>query len=1182
MTNAKANLPHTGHPPQDFFGRVTTYFIQSRVTLLLILTLVIFGVMAVLFTPKEENPQIVVPAADVYVNYPGAPAEVVEKMVTTRVEAKIRELTGVEHIYSASQNSGAKITVQFFVGQPWENSLFKLQNQLFNHQDYLLPPGASYVVKPINIDDVPIVTLTLTGKHYTDNELRRVGERLLEDLRRIPNTGNCIIVGGQERTIRVDLDPDKLASYRLSLAMIAQRLQGENTQRNAGDVIVGENRLFLQGGELFQSAADVGQVIVGYQPTAGKPDDRLIPPIYLRDVATIRDDFGDHTTLSRIHYRRDRDITQPYPNPTDRPTGEFVNQSAITIGIAKKHGTNAVTVARQIFDRLAALKPQLPPGIQIAITRNDGRTASKAVNDLYRSLMEEIVIVVGILVFFLGWRNAGIVSLVIPITLGGTLAIGWIAGQTINRITLFALILSLAVLVDDAIAVVENIHRYFEMKPGMTYAEKVRAVIAAIAEMGREVVVANLLVILAFLPMGFVTGMMGPYMGPIPFNVPVAVIISTVFALTITPFLALRLMKQKFHRHIQTSATQNTQTLHHALNSNGNGPVNHNGKGNGNYRSIHPLNSETLATELSSISATLRQNRTYRWYRFIMEPLLDSAPRRRLVLLVITGVFLATLILPLTQAVKFRMLPKADKDTFLVQLDAPNGTTLAETDRIVRQLEAALQQEPEITNFETYVGTRAPIDFNSLLRGGTATPAPFQVPMTVYSLGYTPTPLPTVTTPLPSCEHLAEIRVHLTDQAARNLMSEVIVFRLRPQLADIATQHNAVVKLVEEPPGPPVRSTLLAEIYGPDYNTLRSLAKQVRQVFQQTAEVVDVDDSVRNPVPQMKLVVDRDQVLQAGLSTHQVSQELTAAIAGINASILQVPGELMPVPIRLRFALANRQSLADLTRIKLPTPTGDLLPLTELVKFEPTTVDQPIFHKDQLPVTYVIGEMGNRSSVYAVLDQIVYFGRHPLPPGYWIQWDGEWKLTLDVFRDLGLAMLVAILLIYIILVWQFSSFKIPLIILGSIPLAMIGILCGFSLNGVYFSATAMIGVVAMAGIVVRNAIVLLEFIGDRRREGEALKAAILQAGAVRFRPILLTSVTTMLGTFSILSDPVWSGLAWTILCGMLSSSALTLFVIPLMYYGYQQKPSGRFSSREVSPTHSRINSRQKHMSKQRL
>ena len=959
------------------------------------------------------------------------------------------------------------------MGEDWEDSLFRLQNHLFNSQD-VLPQGVNYQVNPLIVDDVPIVTLTITGENYSDNQLRRVGERLLRELRQIPDTGNLTITGGQPRVMRVDLNPEQLAAFQLSPAAIAQRIQSSNIQVQAGDVSVGNRRIFIEGGNLLETADELKSVVVG-QGEDGSP-------IYLEDVATVSDDYDDRVTYSRLLNRKDWDVTEPYPDPSLQPTEDFEERPAITIGIAKKKGTNAVVVAQQIFDRVDELQDEIPNDITIAVSRNAGRTAARAVGDLYSSLFQAIGIVVILLIAFLGWRDALIVALAIPLTLAGTLLVGWIAGQTINRITLFALILSLGILVDDAIAVTENIHRRFEEIPDQSFSQKVRTATLAVAELGVPILLSTVTVILAFIPMAFVTGMMGPYMGPIPFNVPVAMLISTSLAIIVTPYLAVRVIKVQQ----RSSSNENEE--------------------NDGQRSEQP------------------PTRIYTLYRRVMEPLLDSATRRRFLIFFVVGLLLASFALPLTQAVKFRMLPKADEERFLVQVDAPVGTELVETDRIVREMETVLKEDPEVIQFETYVGTAAPIDFNGLLRGNTNR----------------------------SGEHLADIRVHLTNDDARSVSSEGIVFRLRPKLTEIAQENNAIVKLIEDPPGPPVRSTMLAEIYGPDYDRQRDLAKEVAEVFRNTAEVVDVDDSVKNQVPKMRLEVDRAKANQAGLSTQEIAQTINMAIAGVDASTLQVPGELTPVQIQVRFAEANRQGIDDLRRIQMPTPDGQLVPLTELVTFSSTTVDQPIFHRNQVPVTYVFGEMNARSSVYAVMEQLIYFFRNPLPEGYSIKWEGEWQLTLEVFRDLGLAMLVAVILIYIILVGQFRSFKIPLIMLGSIPLALIGILVGFSLNGVFFSATGMIGVIALAGIVVRNAIVLLEFVGDRRKEGIELKEAVIEAGAVRFRPILLTSVTTMLGTLTILSDPVWSGLAWTLLTGMLTSSALTLFIIPLMYYGDQR------------------------------
>lgn len=1062
-------------PQRGIIGRITDYFIRSQVTLLIVVTLVVFGISAALFTPKEKDPQIEAPAANIVFTYPGAAAAVVEDTVTEPMETKLREIPGVDNIFSVSRAGRARITVNFFVGENFENSLFELQNKVFNWQDSL-PSGVDYTVKPIIVDNVPIVTLTVMGEDYSDNELRRVGEHLLQELRQVPNTGNLTITGGQPRTIQVDLNPNRLASYNLSPPRIAQRLQEENQRFHSQDVSVGSDRIFIEAGNLFQTATDVGDTLVG--------QGRDNQPIYLRDVATIRDAYGDRTTYSRIHYRQDWPVSAPYPDLDLRPQQDFVEKPAMTIGIAKKEGTNAVTVARAIFERADQLKQELPPGIELAVSRNTGRTAAMAVNSLYRSLAQSVAIVTVLLLLFLGGRDALIVALAIPLTLGGTLLVGWIAGQTINRVTLFALILSLGILVDDGVAVTENIHRHLQERPQASFRDKITAAVDAVDELGGAILLSTLTIVLAIVPMAFVSGLMGPYMRPIPFNLPVAMVISTTLAITVVPYLGVRLIQVESQGDSDASEAENGAP----------------------------------------------QTRLYRFYRWLMQPLLDHKSRRRILIGLVFGLLLATLTLPLVKAVRFRMLPKIDEERFLVQLDMPLGTELVRTEQVTRQLEAAIRQDPQVVQFETYVGTAAPIDFNGLFRG--------------YNLR--------------SGEHLADIRAHLRDDSARGPSSEDIVFRLRPQLTQIARRHNARIAVIEVPPGPPVRSVMRAEVYGPDYERIRRIAQQVRSQFSQTAGVVDVDDSVKNQIPQMRLVVDPQRANQVNLTTRTIAESIRMAVSGADVTTLQVPGELTPVAINARFTAASRSSIEDLAAIQLPTPDGGLVPLSELVTFETSAFDQPIFHKDQRPVAYVSGEMGDRSPVYATLDQIFHFRENPLPEGYRVAWQGEWNLTLEVFRDLGLAMLVAVLLIYLLLVAWFRSFKTPVIILGAIPLALIGILIGFSLNGVYFSATAMIGVIALAGIVVRNAIVLLEFIRQKLDQGEQLKPAIIEAGAVRFRPIMLTSVTTMLGTLTILTDPVWSGLAWTLLTGMLTSSALTLVIIPLVYYGHlRQQGAGK-------------------------
>jgi multidrug efflux pump subunit AcrB len=1056
-------------------GHITAYFINSPLTLLLVLALVVFGIGTIVLVPKEENPQIVVPGAAVTFTYPGAPAEVVERSVTTIMESRIRELEGIDHIYSTSVNSGSEIDVQFLVGSDWERSIFKLQDQIFASRD-LLPPSVTYEVHPSRTDDVPIVTLTLTGKDYSDNQLHRVGERILEELRKIPDTGNLTINGGQPRTIAVDLNPDKLASYKLSPSTIAQSLEAANTELPAGDVSDGQNRLYIKGGSLFQSAEDIAQIIVGFSSERS--------PIYLRDVATIRDDFRDRTSYSRIHFRSDYDLSSPHPHIKDRPTAAFVSQPAITIGIAKKKGTNAVVVAEEIFHRIEELKPELPAGVEMAVTRNDGYNAESTVENLFHELMVATVVVVVMMMAFLGWRDSLIVAVVIPLTLGTTIGIGYLFGRTINKVAMFALIISIGILVDDGVVIVENIHRRFELKPHLTFKEKLEEAIDAVSEIGAPTVLATFTVVLAFYPLRYITGLVGPYLAPLSFNVPIAMILSLILAITVTPYMAVRLIK--------LSHSSEPQDLH--------------------------------------------STRIYLWYSAIVQPLMDSRSRRRFVILAVSGLLAFTLTFPLTQAVKVRVLPKGNDSDFLVQIDAPSGTGLEQTNQIVQEVEAVLQQQPEIINFETYVGTFAPVDFAAMFRG----------------------------TSNRRDKHNAEIRVHITDKAVRSITTENLVIKLRPSITEVANRHQAIVKFLEKPPGPPQRATTLAEIYGPDYTQLRELAKQVRQIFTDTKEVVDIDDSTRNQIPQMQLTVDRDKAMRAGVTPTDVAQTLNVLLTGEDVSTLKVPGEILPVGIQLRFAEEFRQNLDDLNRIQLPTSTGSLVPLTELINQQPTIVEQAILHKDQQPVTYVTAEMANRSSIYAVFDQLFYFLRHPLPSGYWIKWDGEWKLTTDLFRDIGLALTAATAMIYMLLVGQFHSFKIPAIVLGSIPLSLIGILIAFALNGAYFSALSLIGVIALAGMVIRNSIVLLEFIHERTLAGADLQHSILEAGAVRFRPILLTSLAAILGNAPILLDPIWAGLGWTIITGMMASSALTLVVIPLIYYGDRLQRSKRSSVLEDS------------------
>jgi len=1034
----------------NFAGRVTEYFINSQLTVILMVAVAAFGVFALLVTPREENPQIVVPAANIFIMYPGGSAKEVEELVAKPLERKMREIKGVEYVYSTSMNSMAVVTVRFYVGQDREKSLLNLYNKVMSCID-VAPPGAVLppLFKPIEVDDVPIVTVSLSGGGYDDYRLKRVADDVLEELQKIPGTSSSCVVGGRNRQVKVELDPVRLAAYGISPLQVQAALKAGNANLPTGEFVSGGRKAYLETGSFLGSAKDVGGLVIG--STGG----RLV---YMGDVAEVFD-----APEETAHFTR---FADGQSGTAGRVAG--VEHASVVIALAKKKGENAVTIASEILAKVDEIKKSLPPGVTATVTRNDGERANVAVNELVEHLLLSIIIVVLLLLLALGWRDALIVALAIPLTLFVTLGVGMLAGQTVNRITLFALTLSLGLLVDDAIVVVENIHRHYQMDRH----PRLAASIMAVNEIGSPTVLATLTVILAFLPMFFVTGMMGPYMAPIPFNVPVAMLASLLVAFIVTPWASYRLVQAK-----------------------------HDGEGR------------------------LEESWIYRWYKRILGPLLENKLKRRIFVAAVAFLFLVVMAFPLIQWVKFRMLPKANKNTFLVTIDMPAGTALEDTDRVARAVGSFVSSIPEVVDYESYVGVPAVVDFNGLLRGSS----------------------------FREQSYYADIRVNLSDKSDRDISSEDLVLKIRPDIAKLAKRYGANIKIVEEPPGPPVRSTVLAELYGPDYDTLRRLAGRVEGIFAATKDVVDIDDSVERDAVKYHVAVDKAKAAENGITTEQIVGALRIAVAGAAVTTLHVPDSKEPVDILLRYPKALRSGPDDLGLTYLTNPQGEQVPLSELVKVEPGSRDRPIYHKDMKPVVYVYGEMAGRSQLYAVLDMMKGLKKDPLPKGYDLKWDGEMKITLDVFRDLGAAMAVALILIYLLLVGRFRSFVVPVIIMGPIPLAMIGIMPGFALIGVYFSATSMIGVIALAGIVVRNSIILIEFIQDKKGEGIPIEKALIEAGAIRTRPIVLTALAAILGASVIASDPVWSGLAWALIFGMTAATALTLVVIPVLYFIFQRK-----------------------------
>ncbi len=1038
-------------PKLNLAGSVAKYFIDSKLTILIIVAIMLFGFFALLATPREENPQITVPAANVFVQYPGASAKEVEEHISKPLEAKLWEIPRVEEVYSVSRDSFSIVTVKFYVGENKEESLIKLYDKLMSNMD-IKPAGASDpIVKPIDVDDVPLVAVTLYSDSADSVDIRKTADDVLDFLRRIPGTANPHIIGGQSRQVNVVMDPEKLAAYSLSTAEIASRIQMSNANLPVGDFEHETIKYFVETGDFLRTAEDVGNVVVS------SVDGRTI---LLSDVAEVEDGAEEVVHTTRIGFGK-----------SQKNSGrEF---SAVTVAIAKKRGLNAVDIAGKILEKVEELKKNvIPANIKVAITRNDGAKADHAVNELVFHLVISIVIVVALLAFSLGKREAAIVAIAIPLTLFLTLGIGMLVGQTINRITLFALILSLGLLVDDAIVVVENIHRHYARK----MKDRFTSAVAAVHEIGSPTILATLTVVVAFVPLSFVSGMMGPYMAPIPFNVPVAMLVSLMVAFIVTPWASAKFLKTDGHADIVPIAET-------------------------------PL---------------------FKNYKKVVMPFLLSSKKRKVLYASAVAAFLFALSFVAFGWVEFRMLPKANKNTFLITVDMPSGTTLERTDQLVKEVGLFLQNIPEVNDYETFTGVSSVIDFNGLLRGSF----------------------------FRNREDLADIRVNLLDKKDRKKTSTDLVEELRPILHKMAEKYGANLKLVEDPPGPPVRSTVLAEIYGPDYSVQRKLAEKVRKVFSAAKGVSDIDDSVSGSVNKYYFRVDKEKATLSKISTMDIVKNLRIGIDGAVVSTLHVTDAKTPVGISLRFTEDSRSKPEDINKLYINSPTGEVIPISELVEMVPGHLEKPIYHKNLEPVVYVYGEMHKRPVTYAVIDMMIDLQKEPLPEGYKIVWDGEWDLQWDVMYDLGLAMVVAVVFIYLILVGRFQSFAIPLVIMGSIPLSVIGIMPGFAAVGAYLSATSMIGIIALAGIVIRNSIVLLEFLMDKEKEQMPIKEAIIEAGAVRFRPILLTALAAILGSLVIVADPVWSGLSLALIFGMTASTALTLLIIPVLFYSVYAKQWG--------------------------
>lgn len=1145
----------------DFLSGIVSIFLRSNLSVMLIIFSLIVGAAALAITPREEDPQIVVPLADVYVNFPGRSAHEVEQLVATPLERMLYQIDGVEYVYSMSRENQAIITVRFYVGQDRERSLVKLFKKLSENND-MIPAGVTgWVMKPVEIDDVPVVTLTLRGAGGDSHQLRRIAEEAMQRLAAVPDVSRAYVVGGEERMVRVDLDPDRLQAHNLSPLEVQRAIRASNFILPGGEFNRGDERKQVDAGLVLRRASDASTLVVGVF------QDR---PVFLKDVAKILDGPAEVSSYVRHAWGRARGF-EPHPGSPGTLIGvaHNVNEStpiengaesvpAVTIAIAKKKGTNAVTVAQTILDQAEKLRADVfSDDIEMIVTRNYGLTANEKVNELVEALGVAILIVIALLTLSLGWRAAFVVAVAIPVVFGLTLAVNLLFGFTINRVTLFALILALGLLVDDPIVDVENIARHFEHRKRASP----EIVLEAVAEIRPPLISATLAVIVSFLPMFFITGMMGPYMSPMALNVPISMLMSMVVAFTITPWLTYHVLKSRFQQP-------------------------HGG-------GVDETAADAPAEE-SYDPEELKKTFLYRFFKPLMAPLLSSRPRAALFLVVIAGLTIAAMGLAATRSVPLKMLPFDNKNEILLVLDMDEGTSLERTNAATQSFENYLAQVPEVTDYTSYVGLASPIDFNGLVRH--------------YYLR--------------QGSHLAELRVNFTGKKNRVQQSHAIGLRMRDELTALAKKHGAVLKIVELPPGPPVLSSLVAEVYGrPDqsYDDVLGAAQTVAERFRREPGVADVDTISEVPVEKLVFVTDQEKAALAGISVEEIAGTIRLALNGSDQDTIRMERERNPLRINVRLPRAQRSSPQDLSRLSIKGTRGQQVLLSELGRWEKARVTQTIYHKNLERVAYVFGETAGRPPAECIvdmmadrvegtdasgqervsvgtgwvstreakpIDQRTYFTNGSgiawsVPAGIRVDFagEGEWKITLDVFRDLGLAFGAAMLMIYVILVAQTGSFVIPIIVMMAIPLTVLGVMPGFYLlnamtsqnvggyaDPVYFTATAMIGMIALAGIVTRDSIILVDFIELAVKKGRPLFEAIMESRVVRLRPILLTAGAAMLSSIPIVFDPIFSGLGWSLIFGLFAATLFTLFVIPVTYWlVYAGKARGGQSSEKNSP-----------------
>ncbi|UOF91502.1 efflux RND transporter permease subunit [Fodinisporobacter ferrooxydans] len=1071
-------------------GKIARMFINSKLTPLLVVAMLLMGMFAVMTTPREEEPQISVPMVDVYIPYPGATAHDVENRITKVMEKKLWKVNGVEYLYSTSNPGMAMITARFKVGSNLDQSLVRLYNALMSNVD-ALPQGAQQpLVKPKTIDDVPIVSFTLWSNQMDDYSLRRISTVVSDEVNKIQNVAKTTVIGGKQREMRIEVNPKQLAAYHVSPLAIQQTLNQANQSLPAGTFDQGNTNNQVKTGQYLTNKDEIANLVIGVY------DNR---PIYVKDVAKIVDGPGT---------RQNYVIFAPGPQAAEKGITEKPGHTypAVTIDVSKKPGTNAVNLSDKVIKKINDLKGKvIPDNVHVTITRNYGATAQDKVNELIKHLLIATVSVVLLIGVVLGVREALVVGVAVPVTLAMALFLSEMYGYTLNRVTLFALIFAIGILVDDAIVVVENIHRWFHRgaHPPM------KAAVLAVNEVGNPTILATITVITTLLPMAFVRGMMGPYMAPIPINASVSMLFSLLVAFVVTPWFAYRFLKK---------------------------PDGH---------MLEPA--QPAVYELKGFA---------RRYANIIQMFLYQKGKRTIFFLSIIVLLAGSLSLFYTKAVPLKMLPFDNKSELQVVIDMPAGSTLQETTNATKAIGDYLATVKEVTDYEMYAGTSSPFNFNGLVRH--------------YYLRKGP--------------NVADIQVNLVDKNLRQEQSHDIAKRIRGPIQQIAAKFHANAKIVEDPPGPPVQDTIVLEIYGNDKQEQYQVAKQAEKIFRETKGVVDVDTSMVAAQPEYRFTIN-DKARLNGITDQEVVNTLQMMLQGAQVGLLHPAHELDPVVIKVQPPKADRSSIEALKSIQIPTPQGKLVPLGEIADIQKGTIEQPLYRKNLRSVTYVYGDVAGYTesplySIAAMWNKIgaiqtndgthikQYLTTEPwLENGISVKWDGESQITFEVFRDMGIAYAVALIIMYLLIVGWFQSFLTPLIIMSPIPLTLIGVIPGHWMFGAFFTATSMIGVIALAGIIVRNSILLVEFANQRREEGISIGEAVIEAGIVRAKPIILTAAAVVVGSFVILFDPIFQGLAISLMFGTIASTILTLFLIPVIYFMVETKKMKKESMRSTSLFH---------------